>query len=469
MKYKLYITYIFTLLLLYSNSFAQDNNREQVTSEIESFIKLHYGNNYVVGIDFVDSLIGKYSEGGYYKFEDPNNLLKGCVLFSAEDDSGSMNNSIFGIYKSGNVIWNTDPIIAGAWENELLIKNINNDSKIEIITNWYLGQSADYIWIFSWDGITGSIINDYDKDSTSISFGRSKIVCNYNSLQIFDYENDGILEMRCAQDSNEVTFSWNGSEYGNWASTPQVPQDYIFPANRLTVDCEANAIKVGNEFDYSYTWLNDSSSKQSINSITLYNSGCGGEIESPWQWIGNSVGVNISITSWLIIYNQRMIAPGETKDSFKVNCNKYPKIVDFYIQGYHRASHLSTYGDIMNDLIHNSFHGYTIGPGDQTNNFIPINFLDTLLAYNSRSFNLNWIKDSITTNKYDSLFTTAQIQIQQNNIAGVKTTLNQVLQDVDVDSTSKLTSEAYALIKYNTEYLLNNFSKKNHQQDMKKH
>ena len=466
MKFVL-LTFTLFIILLTPNCSAQ-NNTEQTISEIESIIKPIYGNNYSVGIYFADSLLGQYSEGGYYKFEDPNHLLNECVLFSAEDDSGSLHNNIWGIYKDGSVLWHSDPIIDGKWMKVLLIKDINKDSKIEIVTDWYIPE-AEYVWIFSWDGIMGSIINDYDNDSTSVDFGCSKLYGNFNSFKIFDYENDGILEFQCEQDTAEVIFSWNGSEYGNWSSTPQVPQGYIFPANRLAVDCEANVIKVGNEFDYSYAWLNDSSSEQSINSITLYNSGCGGEIESPWQWIGNSVGVNTPLTSWLIIYNQRMIAPGETNDSFKVNCNKYPKIVDFYVQGYHRASHLSTYEDIMNDLIHNSFHGYTIGPGDRTNNFIPINFLDTLLAYNSRSFNLNWIKDSLTENKYTNYFTTAKTRLQQSNIAGVKNTLNQVLQDLDVKSTSNLTSEAYALIKYNTEYLLNNFSKKNHQQDMKKH
>ncbi len=38
----------------------------------------------------------------------------------------------------------------------------------------------------------------------------------------------------------------------------------------------------------------------------------------------------------------------------------------------------------------------------------------------------------------------------------MKNTLNQVLHDVDQDSTANLTSEAYALLRYNTEYLLNN-------------
>ena len=62
--------------------------------------------------------------------------------------------------------------------------------------------------------------------------------------------------------------------------------------------------------------------------------------------------------------------------------------------------------------------------------------------------------DSLTANKYDSLFNQAKSQLQLNNNNGAKITLQNVLQQVDIDSTDKITSEAYALIKYNTEYLL---------------
>jgi hypothetical protein len=453
---KNYIKYTLFLLLLSSSCFAQENIREHVTLEIESIIKSQYGDDYSVGIEFADSLIGTYSKGGYYKFEDPNHLLQGCILFSAEDDSGSMG-SIFGIYKNGNILWHTDPIIDGSWMDVLLIKDIiNNDSKIDIITKWYI-PDADFIWIFSWDGTTGNIINDYEKDSTSVFYGESRIVCNFNSFQIFDYANNGILEMRCGQGTTEVTFSWNGSLYGYWPSTPQVPSNYIFPANRLTVKCKAKVERNGYNFAYLYSWSNDSSSEQSVNSITLFNSSCDGEVESPWRWLGKSGGTVAPIIGWsAVTYYEQMILPSTVKDSFKVNCDKYPKIIDFYIQGNCLAPDFSTYEEVINDLIHNSFHGYTIGPGDQTENIIPFNFIDTLLQYSSRSSELGWMTNQTTANKYDSLFNLTKAQLQQNNNNTARATLQTVLQQVDIDSTNYLTSEAYALLRYNTEYLLEN-------------
>ena len=39
---------------------------------------------------------------------------------------------------------------------------INNDGRVEIITSWYRGMQGQdkYIWIFSWDGNNGYLIND---------------------------------------------------------------------------------------------------------------------------------------------------------------------------------------------------------------------------------------------------------------------------------------------------------------------
>ena len=48
----------------------------------------------------------------------------------------------------------------------------------------------------------------------------------------------------------------------------------------------------------------------------------------------------------------------------------------------------------------------------------------------------------------------AKASLLQKGIASARSSLQRLLQDVDIDSTSKLTSEAYSLLRYNTEYLL---------------
>jgi hypothetical protein len=112
----------------------------------------------------------------------------------------------------------------------------------------------------------------------------------------------------------------------------------------------------------------------------------------------------------------------------------------------------------VKDYLNNSIIIKTIAAKLAPNPFIPIEFSDSLINYIQESYYLGWITNQSTANKYDSLFTLAKTQLQQNNNNAARTTLQTVLQEVDIDSTDNLTSEAYALIKYNTEYLLSKLS-----------
>jgi hypothetical protein len=98
-----------------------------------------------------------------------------------------------------------------------------------------------------------------------------------------------------------------------------------------------------------------------------------------------------------------------------------------------------------------SYHGR---PGSDVS-FVKVVSANSLLQDVSAMHKLGWIRDQSTADKYLGYFSTAKTQLEQNNTAGARTTLQSVLHDVDVDSSSTLTSEAYALLRYNTEYLLN--------------
>ena len=98
--------------------------------------------------------------------------------------------------------------------------------------------------------------------------------------------------------------------------------------------------------------------------------------------------------------------------------------------------------------------GETIAPIVLGGPFDTLSFLDTLLSYTTQSRTLGWITSQTTADKYTSYFTSAKSNLQTDNINAARATLQQVLSDVNVDSSSTLTSEAYALLRYNTEYLV---------------
>ncbi len=108
------------------------------------------------------------------------------------------------------------------------------------------------------------------------------------------------------------------------------------------------------------------------------------------------------------------------------------------------------------DSIQNAvkFYGWTVGPFALPMTFDNAVWIDTLTSEAAQSRSLGWITNQATADKYATYFALTKSQLQANNTASARTTLQAVLQDANVDSTSNLTSEAYALIRYNTEYLL---------------
>jgi len=80
--------------------------------------------------------------------------------------------------------------------------------------------------------------------------------------------------------------------------------------------------------------------------------------------------------------------------------------------------------------------------------------LDIIKNYNNQSYDLGWIKDGTTYSKYNNYLTIAKTAIEQNDHYSAGAYLQGIIAEVDLDSSITLTSEAYALLKFNTEYLL---------------
>jgi len=102
-----------------------------------------------------------------------------------------------------------------------------------------------------------------------------------------------------------------------------------------------------------------------------------------------------------------------------------------------------------------AYQALTLAPQVPDSPFIALTFLDTLFSYTIQSRALGWITAQATADKYLTYFSSARAKLVQGDSVGARTPLQQLLRDVDIDSSSALTSEAYALLRYNTEYLLN--------------
>ncbi len=158
--------------------------------------------------------------------------------------------------------------------------------------------------------------------------------------------------------------------------------------------------------------------------------------------------------------------PGEHLSNFIMMSKALPGIRSFHADPYfwlerffpEEGDTTSTLTAAQEDSIKEAvkFHGWTVGPTAPPMYlyFIPTIWLDTLTSYTTRSHDLGWITTQPTADKYLAFFISAKALLRANNIGAARATLNSVLTSVNQDSSSTLTSEAYALLRFNTEYLL---------------
>jgi hypothetical protein len=184
-----------------------------------------------------------------------------------------------------------------------------------------------------------------------------------------------------------------------------------------------------------------------------------------WYFNGSNLGliVGSAASHFLDIPPDNGLSPGESMQiSFK--SAGLPAIVKYYASSFVaplteiEVDSLRAVGysdkQLFPDWKENSYSGVTISPNTDLLTLGASTRLDTLISYVSRCRFLGWITSQDIADKYSNYYNSAKSSLQQNNFAAVRTILAQVLSDVNIDSISNLTSEAYALIRYNTEYLL---------------
>lgn len=156
------------------------------------------------------------------------------------------------------------------------------------------------------------------------------------------------------------------------------------------------------------------------------------------------------------------IAPDSSASGFSYESSGLPAIVTSYFRGTTLSpafpeeppEEVIAFLKPLRKFPGDTVQGKTIGPADPPSPFDASTFLDTLISYTSQSLALGWISDQVTADKYEGHFSTAKTELQQADTTAARSELQTVLQEVAQDTGSVLTSEAYALLRFNTEYLL---------------
>jgi hypothetical protein len=237
----------------------------------------------------------------------------------------------------------------------------------------------------------------------------------------------------------------------------------LVPRVKILPNFNAAVVKDDLGYNFIYNISNQSSAVQSIFSFDLQREN-DLQLISPSNW---SYSLYQYEPYGLFLYSgdNGGIAPGDTTP-FVIRSRGLPHISSARVRGkedttsfqYVVEPSLAVYRliDSLRSIPENRYVLVaTLSPNFPPTPFHALTFLDTITSYITESRTLGWITNDPTANKYKRLIDTARFHLQANNRGVTKAKLDSVLVNVYPDSAAGLiTSEAYALLRFNTEYLL---------------
>ncbi|MHB1686681.1 MAG: hypothetical protein ACYCVH_04815 [Ignavibacteriaceae bacterium] len=474
------------IILLGSKAFSQLNPGVDysIIKGIDAELSAIYGSQYSAGMTInVDSMLNK-NLGNDIGVNDPYRTLKDCYIFVASSDS----KGLVGVYKNSRIIWHSDTLINSDGIEGIGFINtvdLNNAGKVDILTEWtaHATYGPQFLWIFSWDGQKGTIMNVIGDDGQSTLRSMSDI---YGAFEPIDINGDGVSELLgyWPDDSTQIVYSWNGQLYGKWADTPQMPANGFIPRNKVDVELHASVVSTSSGFYYKYIIQSKLTSLQEIDQIVL-DQRCDSvqnvSTRSEWGFYPND-----NIIDWVInIFSKHYINPGQSDSNFVYKTTHgLPTISNYYVRG-HNGDPMGLGGlEWYKDVLTNSAHGYTLGAADPPSPFVPLDFLDTLISYKHQCVTLGWLKDKPQHGKDEDddkanegiieRLNKAKTSLVKGDSVKARQELERFVKEVEQlyhknkeegerRGVPVLTSEGYALLKYNAEYLIDRLPEKEKQ------
>lgn len=450
---RIFLSFLFLMAQVgTANAQTQSEVSTETVRQIEEQLKVQFDQEFLVSVYHkIKSPDWKIRMG----YLDPAGSLDESYIFlasafqPAEDENP---NGFIGVFKSGKIVWhseriiNTDNVVNAGL---LGVRDLDQNGRVEIITEWYIGMRGGNtdLWIYTWNGNTGQRINQLAEE------GKSAIEATEASVEFVDIEPDGTKEILGLNRESELNvYSWNGQEYGNsGASLPsRLPRD----AAKIQIRAEVTNPQDNNKLRFQYFLNNKTNSLQSIEKLAIKNFSIAPEkVTSPKDWEFNPHLKNM-LVSWQVElfleqHRDALLEPGKSDSSFSFTTIGLPRPAIYYAQGNN--------GDLSNDaddLINNSVTGFTLGPYNPPNPFDTVAFTDSLQTYVSESCSLEWITNRGICKSLGSKLDNARRQLERGNIKSATNNVQTLLDEVEAVRRNHLTSEAYGLLYYNGQFLL---------------
>lgn len=241
----------------------------------------------------------------------------------------------------------------------------------------------------------------------------------------------------------------------------------------LNVTAQVGVELVAKEYIYSYILSSSYKSQQNVwqFEVILQGEDLIKSIQGPQGWYKPTIkpiglGVSPQLANVVIAHwgspNSARVAPGTSVSGFKLVSSSLPGIGDYYAEGYAPAPWFpagsAPEGDIpgYDDLTPYGpgVVGKTIVPVEPPAIFNPLNFLNHIINLKNEAFKIGWITNQGIEQSLDAKLESAKKKLDAGDIKAVKNILNAFLNEVEAQKDKHLTSEAYGLLKYNTQYIV---------------
>jgi hypothetical protein len=157
------------------------------------------------------------------------------------------------------------------------------------------------------------------------------------------------------------------------------------------------------------------------------------------------------------------ILPGETKGGFQLISRGLPAIRSIEIQPWwimvlddEASEKDADIGLATEESL--KFTTKTIGPTSPPMELNPIPFLDVIKGYIDECVTLGWLSDSVLVSALKGKLDSAHSFIQADDPSSAKVALGEIMNLINLSTSSQLSPEARGLLFYNTQYLNNALS-----------
>ena len=241
------------------------------------------------------------------------------------------------------------------------------------------------------------------------------------------------------------------------------------PGDKIDLMLSVELKKVDSVFIYDYRLTNRPSATQELYYFAILPSGLNtiSQICAPKNWHAILFKDEPQMIKWLADVKDDEdkyvdpLKPGSSLQSFQLATFSLPGLISFYAEGDHEIPHfpegmatdsipgytdLTPYGP--------GIIGKTVGPVMPVGPIVLASFFDTLISYKHQALALKWIDNQGIANSLDQKLDAAKKKLEGGDNSAARNILQAFVNEVEAQKDKHLTSEAYALLKFNAEFLI---------------